>query len=72
MRPLQSSKLMPKIRWARVFPLTVEYFGEVPNFGWLKQVIVKLPDAIANSVEIRVSLKVRGTAGNKVIVKVKP
>jgi uncharacterized protein (TIGR03437 family) len=56
----------------QIFPLTVEYFGPVPNFGWLKQVIVKLPDGIANSAEVRVSLKVRGTAGNKVIVKVKP
>lgn len=56
----------------QVFPLTIEYFGPVPNFGWLKQVIVKLPNQIANSVEIRVSLKVRGTVGNTVIVKVKP
>ena len=56
----------------QVFPLTVEYFGSVPNFGWLKQVVVKLPNEVANSVEIRVSLKVRGTLGNTVIVKVKP
>jgi hypothetical protein len=42
----------------------------VPNFGWLKQVVVKLPDEKANSVEVRVSLKLRGTAGNQVIVKV--
>ncbi len=56
----------------QVFPLTVEYFGAVPNFGWLKQVIVKLPDQIANSIEVRASLSVRGTTSNKVIVKVKP
>ena len=56
----------------QIFPLTVEYFGSVPNFAWLKQVIVKLPNEVANSSEIRVSLKVRGTAGNKVIVKLKP
>jgi TolB protein len=56
----------------QVFPLAVESFGAVPNFPWLKQVVVKLPDEIANSVEVRVSLKVRGTTGNKVIVKVKP
>jgi hypothetical protein len=56
----------------QVVPLTVEYFGPVPNQSWLKQVVVKLPDQIANSVEVRVSLKVRGTAGNKVVVKVKP
>jgi hypothetical protein len=55
-----------------VFPLTVEFFGAVPNSAWLKQIIVKLPDAIANKVEVRVRLIVRGTAGNKVIVKVKP
>ena len=55
-----------------VFPLTVEFFGPVPNFPWLKQVVVKLPDEIANSVDVRVSLSVRGLAGNKVLVKVKP
>jgi len=56
----------------QIFPLTVEYYGAVPNFSWLKQIVVKLPDAIANSSEVRMSLKVHGTAGNKVIVKVKP
>ena len=56
----------------QIFPLTIEHFGAVPNFGSLKQVIVKLPDAIADSGEVRVSLKLRGTAGNKVIVKVRP
>jgi WD40 repeat protein len=56
----------------QIVPLTVEYFGAVPNFTWLKQVVVRLPDQIANSVEVRVSLKVHDTDGNKVIVKVKP
>ncbi|HEX5873272.1 MAG TPA: hypothetical protein VFY60_01405 [Pyrinomonadaceae bacterium] len=55
-----------------VFPLTVEHFGPVPNFNWLKQVIVKLPDEIANSAEVSVSIKVRGVTSNKVVVKVKP
>jgi hypothetical protein len=55
-----------------VFPLTVEHFGPVPNFNWLKQVVVKLPDELANSVEVSVSIKVRGFASNKVIVKVRP
>jgi hypothetical protein len=56
----------------QVFPLTIEHFGAVPNFGWLKQIVVKLPDEIANKVEVRVSLKLRNTAGNKVNMKVKP
>jgi dipeptidyl aminopeptidase/acylaminoacyl peptidase len=56
----------------QTFPLTIENFGAVPNFPWLKQIIVKLPDEIANSVEVSVSLKLRGTTGNKVIMKVQP
>jgi hypothetical protein len=44
----------------------------VPNFGWLRHVVVRLPVEIANSVEVRVSLKVRGITGNKVLMKVKP
>ena len=39
----------------QVLPLTVEFFGSVPNFGWLKQVVVKLPNEIANTNEVRVS-----------------
>ena len=55
-----------------VFPLTVENFGAVPNFVWLKQVIVKLPQEIANADEVRVSLRVRGADGNQVLLKVAP
>ena len=55
-----------------VFPLTVEAFAAVPNATWLKQVVVKLPDEIANKVEVRISIKLRGIASNKVIVKVRP
>ncbi len=57
----------------QTFSLPVEHFGPVPNFPWLKQIVVKLPDEIANSFEVRVSVKVRnGFASNKVILKVKP
>ncbi|MEN3327671.1 MAG: TolB protein [Acidobacteriota bacterium] len=56
----------------QIFPVTVEYFGAVPNFPWLKQVVLKLPDEIGNKVEVRISLRVRGIASNKVIVKVLP
>ena len=56
----------------QVYPLTVEAFRAVPNFTWLKQIIVKLPNEIANSNEVRVSIKLRTIDSNKVIVKVKP
>ena len=56
----------------QIFPLTVEYFGAVPNFSWLKQVVVKLPDEIASSNEVNVSLKTGLFTSNTVIVKLKP
>lgn len=56
----------------QIFPLTVEYFGAVPNVSWLKQVVVRLPAEIANSGDVRVTLKSHDTAGNTVILKVKP
>ncbi|HEU4508219.1 MAG TPA: carboxypeptidase-like regulatory domain-containing protein [Pyrinomonadaceae bacterium] len=55
-----------------VFPLTVEHFASVPNFNWLKQVVVKLPDELANTAEVSVSIRLRGVASNKVVVKLKP
>lgn len=70
--PLSVIQAQAEDSLGQVFPLTVEYFGAVPNFPWLKQVVVKLPDEIANKVEVRVSLKLRGLAGNKVIIKVAP
>lgn len=55
-----------------VFPLTIEALVAVPNFPWLKQLVVKLPDEIANKIEVRVRIKARSFASNKVIIKVKP
>jgi uncharacterized protein (TIGR03437 family) len=58
-------------------PVTVEFLGAVPNFPWLKQVVVKLPDEIAHMAEVQMSLTVSSgipgfLTGNKVLVKVKP
>ena len=61
-----------EVSGGQTFPLTVEYFGAVPNLVWLKQIIVKLPTEVSNGGDIRVTVKVRGTAGNTVIVKVQP
>ena len=55
-----------------IFPLTIEAYSPVPNFPWLKQIVVKLPDEIADKVEVSVSIKARGATSNKVVVKVKP
>lgn len=58
-------------------PVPVEFLGAVPNFPWLKQVVVKLPDEIAHMAEVQMSLTMSGgipgiLTGNKVLVKVKP
>ena len=53
-----------------VRPLTVEFVGTVPNFPWLKQVVVKLTDQIVpGDVKIRISL--HGETSNAVLVGLK-
>jgi hypothetical protein len=55
---------------ATVRPLTVEFVGQVPNFPWLTQVVVKLADQIVpGDVKIRISL--HGQTSNPVTVAVK-
>lgn len=56
----------------QTFPLVFEGLHSVPNFPLLTQIILRLPSEIANSDEVLITVKVRGTAGNKVLVKVKP
>ena len=53
-----------------VRPLTVEAVGQVPNFPWLTQVVVKLTDQIVpGDVKIRISL--HGQTSNFVLVALK-
>jgi Metallo-peptidase family M12B Reprolysin-like len=54
-----------------LYPLKVEYVGKVPNFDWLTQVVIKLPDAIASSGDVWISIRLRGVASNKVLVSIK-
>lgn len=53
-----------------VRPLTVEFVGTVPNFPWLKQVVLKLTEQIApGDTKIRISL--HGETSNAVLVGLK-
>ncbi|HEX8922483.1 MAG TPA: hypothetical protein VF766_13505, partial [Pyrinomonadaceae bacterium] len=54
------------------YNLPVEFIGRVPGYDWLTQVVVKLPDALSSASEVSVSINVRGSASNKVLIKVKP
>jgi len=55
----------------RIYPLTVEYVGKVPNFDWLTQVNVRLPDGLAGAGDVLVSVSLRGAVSNKVIVGIR-
>jgi hypothetical protein len=56
----------------QTYNLPVESVRRVPGQDWLSQVVVKLPDGISNAVEVWVTIKVRGSGSNKVLIKVKP
>jgi hypothetical protein len=56
----------------RVYPLIVEYVGEVPNFYWLTQVVVKLPDQLENAGDVSLSISLRGATSNRALINIKP
>jgi uncharacterized repeat protein (TIGR01451 family) len=49
----------------RSYPLVVEDVRKVPNFDWLTQIVVKLPDSIELEGDYRISITFRGTTSNK-------
>jgi uncharacterized protein (TIGR03437 family) len=55
-----------------VYPLVVEYIGNVPNQSWMAQISVRLPDNLANAGDVLVSIKVRSLQSNKVLVSIRP
>jgi hypothetical protein len=55
----------------RIYSLPVEYVGTVPNFDWMTQIVVKLPDEIANAGDVWVSISLRSAASNKALVSVR-
>ncbi len=55
-----------------VYPLVVEYVGNVPNQTWMAQIVVLLPENLANAGDVLVSIKVRDLQSNKVLVSIRP
>ena len=55
-----------------IHPLVVEFVGTVPNFDWLTQINVRLPDSLASAGEVRVSINLRGVPSNQVLFRLKP
>ncbi len=55
-----------------IYPLVVVDVRNVPNQTWMAQVVVLLPDNLANAGDVLVSIKVRGLQSNKVLVSIRP
>jgi beta-glucanase (GH16 family) len=53
-----------------VFPLTVEAAGRVPQFDWITEVIVKLPDGLASADQASVSVQAHGQSSNKAVITI--
>jgi len=54
-----------------VYALPVEAAYEVPNFSWITQVTVKLPDQLQGLGDVSVRVKLRGVASNRLPITIK-
>lgn len=55
-----------------IFPLTVEIVVKVPSFDWITEVIVRLPDGLANLTQAQVSVNARGQTSNATVIQLAP
>lgn len=55
-----------------VHPLTVEFVGRVPNFDWLTQINIRLPDDLANAGDVWISISLRGVPSNSALFGIRP
>ena len=53
-----------------VYDLPLETVKDVPNYSWIKQVTVKLPDELKGVGELSVWLNLRGVASNKALITI--
>jgi hypothetical protein len=56
---------------SRNYNLKVEFVGKVPTLDWLTQVIVRLPDELAQAGDVWISVNLHGQTSNEVIFGVK-
>jgi glucose/arabinose dehydrogenase len=54
-----------------IYPVTVEFAGKVPDYEWLTQVMVRLPDNLPTGQDILVSVTLHGQTSNKVRIRIK-
>jgi hypothetical protein len=56
---------------SRTYSLKVEAVGKVPTLDWLTQVVVRLPDELAQAGDAWISVNLRGQTSNEVLFGVK-
>ncbi len=56
---------------SRNYSLKVEFVGKVPQLDWLSQVVVRLPDELANAGDVSISISLHGQTSNEVLFNVK-
>jgi hypothetical protein len=54
-----------------IYPLTVEYVGNVPGYNWLSSVVVKLPENQLLSGDISLGLSRHGANSNAVVLTIR-
>jgi hypothetical protein len=55
-----------------IVPLTVENVVRVPSFDWITEVIVRLPDGLANLTQAQISVNARGQSSNAAVIQIAP
>ena len=54
-----------------IYPLTVEFIGKIPQYDWLAQIVVRLPDKLGSVDALWVSIGYRGAVSNKALISLK-
>ena len=55
-----------------IFPLTVENVAKIPSFDWITEVVVRLPDTLANLSQAEVRVNARGQTSNTAVIQLAP
>src|SRR5438552_2979569 len=58
-------------RQHNIYPLTVEFIGKIPQYDWLAEIVVRLPDKLGSVDALWVSIGYRGAVSNKALISLK-
>ncbi len=53
------------------YPLTVEFVGKTPQYDWLTQIVLRLPDHVGDTNVLWVKITYRGAISNKALISLK-